>query len=208
MVAELDGAARPSTWPASSCSSKALRWSSAHACAGPSRRGTAGRRRRRPAVPSCPVASASCSAAKRLMPLSSSTTISPSMMASRHGSLREGRRQVAVALRPVEAAAGDQPRCAIADMGHRAVAVELDLVQPAWLCGRPVPDGGRELRLDPHRHGRAARRRRALPGLRSPGLAGGCFDGAASSSIRRPDFTLSGRAARMSARRRRPGRAP
>ena len=43
-------------------------------------------------------------AEKRLMPFSSSTTISPSITACLHGSLREGLRQVAVAFRPVEAA--------------------------------------------------------------------------------------------------------
>src|SRR5262245_59088747 len=50
--------------------------------------------------------------------------------------LGKGLRQVAIALRPVEAAARDQADLADGNMGGGAVAVELDLVDPAMIVLR------------------------------------------------------------------------
>ena len=92
-------------------------------------------------------------------------------------------------------------------MRHGPVAVELDLVQPVLV----LAGGGAAPAW------RAAARCAAAPApCTAPGSAPGLraaaalappaagFGGATSSSIRRPDFTLSGRAARMSSSGRRP----
>ena len=52
------------------------------------------------------------------------------------GQRREGLGERAVAVGPVEAGAGDQPGRAALDPGERAIAVELDLVQPVGARGR------------------------------------------------------------------------
>ena len=55
--------------------------------------------------------------------------------------------QIAVPVRPVEPAAGDQPHRAVVDERQRAIAVELDLVQPL-VAGRRRLDRAGELRRD------------------------------------------------------------
>ena len=55
-----------------------------------------------------------------------------------------------VAMRPIEACARQQRGLAAIDPGMHAVAVVLDLVQPAGACRRLVHQA-RELRLDPFR---------------------------------------------------------
>ena len=44
--------------------------------------------------------------------------------------------------RPIEAGAGQQPNLAALDPGGRAVAVELDLMDPSAALGWPVEEGG------------------------------------------------------------------
>ena len=118
---------------------------------GPSRRGRGGRRRRTPACSPAPDESASCSAAKRVMPLSSRTTISPSITACLQPQRLKASGRVAVALGPVEAAAGEHGSGAAVDADQGAVAIELDLVQPVvaggrlrrwgWRVAVPTPSG-------------------------------------------------------------------
>ena len=84
-------------------------------------------------------------------------------------------------------------------MRHGAVAVELDLVQPASFVFRRRAGQAPAWRAAA-RCGSAHRPVTApgtAPGFRRVGFAAG-FGFSTSSSIRRPDFTLSGRAARMS----------
>ena len=89
-----------------------------------------------------------CSSAKDETPLSASTTISPSMMASLHFSPASSADDLAAEfLRPVEAGAGQQPHVGAGDLRLHAIAVELHLVQPVLAGGR-IPFQRRQLRLD------------------------------------------------------------
>jgi hypothetical protein len=103
--------------------------------------------------------------------------------------------QVAVPMGPVEAAAGDEPHDLARPVCERAVAVELDLVQPV------VPTGGAAAAVASCGWRRSGMAARTAPGSalgRSRRGRAGVAAGADKSPMRRPDFTLSGRSRRMS----------
>ncbi len=102
----------------------------------------------------------------------------------------ESATQIAVALRPVEAAPGDETRLTAIDEGDRPVTIELDLVQPSVAFGRRFGPRG-ELRGNAFRH-RGPRRPGQAPRRQLRRLCRRLWR-STRSSMRRPVFTLSGR---------------
>ena len=85
----------------------------------------------------------------------------------------EGTGQVPVVACPVEAVAGDQPHAFLLDIGHRAIAIELDLMQPVVAHRRRSPQGG-ELRADDGGQRCQAGRRWASVGVKRRGGTSAC----------------------------------
>ena len=78
-----------------------------------------------------PLFSASTSMAKLATPAAVCTTTSPSMIATLAGTSASARHDDGEALGPVEPLPAEQRYPAVLQMGLQAIAVMLDLVQPA-----------------------------------------------------------------------------